>query len=66
MLCEVCQENTAWVRCLECAIPLCKDCVKTDLFGTGCGNVAPIYMCRTCFRNSWLPPSIPVDSYNPF
>lgn len=65
MLCEVCKEKEGFVDCYECGKHLCEDCVKIDLWGTGCGNIIPIYMCLSCF-DAWLPPHIDAETYNPF
>lgn len=65
MICNVCNEKESFVNCFDCNIPLCIDCVKTDLYGTGCGCIGAIYMCRECFKD-WSPAGVHVDSYNPF
>ena len=65
MICELCCKKEAFVNCFDCDIPLCEDCVKIDIFGTGCGCIGPIYMCRECFKH-WVPAGVDVDSYKPF
>ena len=48
-ICQVCHKKQSVILCDGCAIALCEDCRKFDIWGSGCGNLIPRVFCPTCF-----------------
>ncbi len=47
-VCGKCGRKKVFVRCLGCEIPICEDCARFELIGSGCGCVWPAYYCVSC------------------
>ncbi len=50
-LCGACKTKSSVILCDGCAIPLCADCRKFDLWGYGCGHIDPKAFCHKCFHD---------------
>lgn len=48
-LCGVCRQRELFILCDGCKIPVCIECLKYGMYGTGCGNIQPLYLCRDCY-----------------
>lgn len=49
MVCTQCKEKKTAFKCSGCGVSLCSECVKYSVYGTGCGNINPLYLCPVCF-----------------
>ncbi len=48
-VCGVCKQKEIHLLCDGCGIPVCEECLRYGMYGTGCGNVQPLYLCQTCY-----------------
>jgi len=49
MICGVSKETDYVLKCDGCGLPMCEGCLQYGLFGTACGCIEPLYLCRICF-----------------
>ena len=50
-LCAVCGRLEAVMACDQCGKPLCRDCWKLELWGTGAEDLSAKYFCPACKDN---------------
>jgi len=50
-LCVVCSRLEAIMTCEHCGKPLCRDCLKFELWGSGAEDLSAKYLCPTCKDN---------------
>lgn len=50
-LCAVCGRLAAVTACGHCGKPLCRDCRKLELWGTGAEDLSAKYFCPACKDN---------------
>ncbi len=55
--CGQCGRSRVFTTCLGCGTPMCEDCSRFELIGSGCGCVWPVYYCKTCVCDPSINPN---------
>ena len=56
-ICGMCQKVKEYTVCLGCEIPICEQCARFEIIGSGCGCVWPVYYCSACAQNPMINPN---------
>ncbi|TAL32340.1 MAG: hypothetical protein EPN93_16115 [Spirochaetes bacterium] len=46
--CSVCGKTDAKTECDHCGAPLCRDCCKLEIWGSGAEDLSARYFCPAC------------------
>ncbi len=49
MNCMLCQNKPELIKCIQCQIPMCRDCASFYLVGNGC-SPSPVFLCPDCLQ----------------
>jgi hypothetical protein len=61
--CKLCNADRLFAFCNGCRTPVCKDCCRMEMTGSGCVCAWPVYYCLTCISSRPAPP-VPLQSNN--
>ncbi len=72
ILCGVCGRREAFMSCDHCGKPLCPDCRRLELWGSGAEDLSAKYFCPACKDNPDINPwgarehnHVPNQSFDP-
>lgn len=55
--CSLCRTRKVWTACKGCDRPVCEDCCRLEILGSGCGCVWAVYYCLKCISDPLINPN---------